>query len=339
MPREGEHGQLQPTLQPGSQCTQPKRQREESQIESDENQNARKLRKKAPIDYRHLNDPFPEEEDLDESYNTYAATIYQAMLGPDDPSSLTEAKNFNNWPEWKKAIQAELEQLTEFGTWILVECPKDAIPIPNKWVFRKKYNKEGELTKYKARLVVKGFAQRPGFDYTDTFAPVVHLETIRAILAIVPSQKLVIRQMDVKGAYLNGILKEKVYMCQPEGFNDGTNHVCWLQKTLYSLKQSGREWNKELDHRLKEKGFNNLRSDPCAYIRRDGDEIEIVTVWVDDLLLFATNNKVMRHLGDDLKSTFDVTDLGKPTKIVGIEITCRQDSVTISQPAYIDSIL
>ena len=90
---------------------------------------------------------------------------------------------------------------------------------------------------------------------------------------------------------------------------------------------------------MKEKGFNNLRSDPCAYIRCDGDEIEIVTVWVDDLLLFATNNKVMQHLGDDLKSTFDVTDLGEPTKIVGIEITCRQDSVTISQPAYIDSIL
>jgi len=88
-----------------------------------------------------------------------------------------------DWPEWEKAIHGELEQLDHFGTWKLVDCPQDAIPIPNKWVFLKKYNKQGKITKYKARLVVKGCAQRPGFDYTDTFSPVVRLETIRAILA------------------------------------------------------------------------------------------------------------------------------------------------------------
>src|SRR5258705_10428500 len=145
--------------------------------------------------------------------------------------------------------------------------------------------------------------------------------------------------MDVKGAYLNGTLQEEVYMQQPDRFDDGTKRVCRLQKTLYGLKQSGREWNKELDRRLKSKGFNNLRADPCAYIHRDGDELEIITVWVDDLLLFATNNKVMRHLGDDIKALFNVTDLGEPTKIVGIEITHRENSITISQPQYIESIL
>jgi hypothetical protein len=128
-------------------------------------------------------------------------------------------------------------------------------------------------------------------------------------------------------------------MRQPDGFGDGTNRVCWLQKTLYGLKQSGHEWNKELDRQLKSKGFNNIRSDPCAYIRRDGDNLEIVTVWVDDLLLFATSNRVMRHLMDDLKSIFNVTNLGEPSKIVGIEISCRNDSLTISQPLYINSIL
>jgi len=78
--------------------------------------------------------------------------------------------------------------------------------------------------------------------------------------------KLKVQQMDVKGAYLNGILKEDIYMRQPEGFDDGTNWICWLQKTLYGLKQSRCEWNKELDRRLKEKGFTNLLADPCAYI-------------------------------------------------------------------------
>lgn len=105
----------------------------------------------------------------------------------------------------------------------------------------------GELLKYKGRLVAKGFSQRPGFDFTDTFSPVVCLETIRPILSLVPRYKLKTQQMDVKGAYLNGIPKEKVYMKQPEGYDDGTGRVCLLIKTLYGLKQSGREWNKELD--------------------------------------------------------------------------------------------
>jgi hypothetical protein len=125
---------------------------------------------------------------------------------------------------------------------------------------------------------------------------VVRLETIRAILAIVVAENLKMQQMDVIGAFLNGDLKENVYMNQPSGYDDGTNRVCWLQKTLYGLKQSGHEWNKELDRRLKAKGFDNLRSDPCTYIRRIGDNLEIVTVWVDDLLLFA---RVMRQLTDD----------------------------------------
>jgi len=222
---------------------------------------------KTPVNYWHLNDPFSDEEDEDEMYCAYSATIYQAVLGTDDPKTLHKAMTFNDWPEWEMAIRIKLDQLEHFRTRKLVNCPSDAIPIPNKWVFLKKYNKQGELTKQKAHLVVKGCAQRPGFDYTVTFSPVVRLETIWAILSIVPAKKLKIHQMDVKGAYLNGLLKEKVYMQQPEGFGDSTNRVCCLQKTLYGLKQSGREWNKELDRRLKEKGFNDLRSDPCAYIR------------------------------------------------------------------------
>ena len=150
MPLEGEHdsGDLNTiTLQPGSQCTKT-RQREESQNESDgEAQASRKLQKKNPVNYKQLNDPFSEEEESNETYNTYSTMIYQATLGPDDPRSLNMAKGFNDWAEWEKAIHAELEQLEKFGTWKLVDCPSDAIPIPNKWVLRKKYNKEGELTK------------------------------------------------------------------------------------------------------------------------------------------------------------------------------------------------
>ena len=108
------------------------------------------------------------------------------------------------------------------GTWKLVDKPPGAISINNKWVFTKKRNKEGMLTKYKARLVTKGCAQCPGHDYIETHSPVMCLETIRVILVIAPTHKLHIQQMDIKGAYLNRTLKERVYMQQPKGFANGT---------------------------------------------------------------------------------------------------------------------
>jgi hypothetical protein len=256
-----------------------------------------------------------------------------------EPESLEEAKRSPEWNEWEKAIKVELDQLTEMGTWILVDKPDDAIPISNKWVFLKKLNKNSEIIKYKARLVAKGCSQRPGFDYLETFSPVVRMETIRAILALVPIKGLKVQQMDIKGAYLNGILKEKVYMRQPEGYNNGSGKVALLIKTLYGLKQSGREWNKELDSKLKEFQFQPLRSDPCTYVRQNDEHLEIITVWVDDLLLFATSDNLLNKMKIQIQSKWEVTDLGEPTKIVGIEITKSDNSITISQEKYIDKIL
>ena len=145
--------------------------------------------------------------------------------------------------------------------------------------------------------------------------------------------------MDIKGAYLNGILKEKVYMRQPEGYEDGTGWVCELIKTLYGLKQLGREWNKELDEKLKKFRFQRLHSDPCVYTKQDGYDLVIITVWVDDLLLFASSDELMEQMKSDLHTEWEVTDLGEPTKIIGVEITQTENAITISQKVYIESIL
>jgi hypothetical protein len=245
------------------------------------------------------NDPNEELPDLDDDpdedeYETsLAAHVYMAFnksnLGNKDPKTLKEAMRSPDWPEWEKAVNAELMTLEQMGTWELADAPENRKPITNKWVFVKKYNKEGDLQKYKARLVARGFSQIPGMDYDQTFAPVVRLETIRAILALAIENDWEIQQMDVKGTYLNGDLKEEIYMNQPEGFDDGTSRLCRLIKTLYGLKQSGQEWNHKLDSKLTEMGFERLQSDPCVYIRKTNG-IEIITVWVDDLLLF-TNSK------------------------------------------------
>ena len=160
---------------------------------------------------------------------------------------------------------------------------------------------------------------------------------IRAILALAVAEDWEIQQMDVKGAYLNGKLKEEIYMSQPKGFDNGTSHLCWLIKTLYGLKQSGREWNEELNSKLSSINFDRLCSDLCVYIRRTGSTIEIITVWVDNLLLFMNTKDCMEYL----ERLFDITDLGEPNKLVGIEFTRDQEcrTLTIRQTKYIESIL
>jgi hypothetical protein len=192
----------------------------------------------------------------DESYN--AATN-------DGPISLKDAKKSPDWPEWEKAIEIELEQLWDMGTWKLVKKPINTIPIANKWLFVKKTNNLSQVNKYKAQLVIKGCSQQPGFNFNETYSPVVCMETIRSILAMVLDMNLKLQQMDIKGMYLNGILKEDVYMCQLEGYTDSTDKVCKLVKTLYGLKQSGREWNIQFDQGIQAVGFTRLYSDPCTY--------------------------------------------------------------------------
>ena len=286
-----------------------------------------------------------DNDDEDDTPITSAEAIYNAFsetgLGGQDPKTLQEAKNSPDWPQWEKAIQIELDTLNQMGTWEIVDAPEGRKPITNKWVFVRKYDKDGNLQKYKARLVARGFSQVPGMDFNETFSPVVRLETIRAILALAVAEDWEIQQMDVKGAYLHGTLKEEIYMDQPDGYSDGTSRLCRLIKTIYGLKQSGREWNEELDMKLLTANFSRLYSDPCVYIRQSEGSIEIITVWVDDMLLFTNSKERMDALKQELRTLFDITDLGEPSKLVGLEITRDRPNgtLTIKQTKYIESLL
>ena len=139
----------------------------------------------------------------------------------------------------------------------VTELPEGREPVGSKWVFKTKVNADGKIECYKARLVAQGFSQRFGSDYDETFSPVVRLESLRTLIGLSVYYRLQLHQLDVTTAFLNGQLKEEVYMTQPEGFVQfGKEHlVCRLRKNIYGLKQSPRCWNTALDAHLKQTGF------------------------------------------------------------------------------------
>ena len=174
----------------------------------------------------------------------------------DTPSTYKQAMKSPLKTEWQEATRDEFNSLTEMGTWILVSPPKNQNVIKYKWVFTVKAD-----SRYKARVVAKGFTQEHGIDYEETFSPVTRYELIRYLLAHATSEDWEIEAMDIKTAYLYSELKEEIYMAQPEGFiKSGQEHkVCKLVKSIYRLKQAGRVWYETISKTLQKKlGFQQL---------------------------------------------------------------------------------
>nr|CAN64237.1 hypothetical protein VITISV_042666 [Vitis vinifera] len=141
-------------------------------------------------------------------------------------------------------MKDEMSSMRCNDVWDLFELPNGVKTIGCKWVFKTKKDSSGNVERYKVRLVAKGFNQKEGIDYTETFSPVSKKDSLRIILALVAHFDLELQQMDVKTASLNGELEEEVYMKQPEGFpsSDGEQLVCKLKKSIYGLKQASRQW-------------------------------------------------------------------------------------------------
>ena len=142
-------------------------------------------------------------------------------------------------------------------TWELVDLPPGTKPLGYKWIFKKKMKADGSIDKYKARLVVKGYRQKEGLDYFDTYSPVTRITSIRMLIAFASLNNLEIHQMDVKTAFLNGDLEEEIYREQPEGFvaPGQEKKVCKLVKSLYGLKQAQKQWHEKFDSAMLSNGF------------------------------------------------------------------------------------
>ncbi|KAE8721174.1 hypothetical protein F3Y22_tig00016637pilonHSYRG00095 [Hibiscus syriacus] len=243
--------------------------------------------------------------------------------------------------KWRTAMNEEIEAIDRNNTWELAELPKGSQPIGVKWVFKKKMNAQGEIERYKARLVAKGYKQKAGIDYDEVFAPVARMETIRLLISQAAQFKWPIFQMDVKSAFLNGVLEEDIYIEQPPGYVkvEEDKKVLKLKKALYGLKQEPRAWNTRIDTYFMENGFKKCPYEHALYAKKNGGNVLFVALYVDDLNFMGNNDEMIEEFKGTMTREFEMTDLGLMKFFLGLEVRQVETGIFVSQETYAKEIL
>ncbi|GJX97393.1 ribonuclease H-like domain-containing protein [Tanacetum coccineum] len=216
-------------------------------------------------------------------------------------------------PNWKQAMCDEYKALIDNKTWVLVPRPSNVNIVRSMWLYKHKYNADGSLSRYKARLVANGRSQQQGIDCDETFSPVVKPATIRTVLSLAVSRQWPIHQLDVKNAFLHGHLTETVYMHQPPGFTDSTHsdYVCLLQN----------------------------KTDSSLFIFHKGPDTTYLLLYVDDIILTASSTSLLQRIISSLHAEFAMTDLGPLNYFLGISATRTTSGIFLSQKKYATEIL
>ncbi|KAJ8335974.1 hypothetical protein SKAU_G00393170 [Synaphobranchus kaupii] len=219
---------------------------------------------------------------------------YRAVCGV--PLTFKEAMTSTESEKWGNAMDEEIKSLEDNQTFTLTKLPKGRKTVGGRWVYSIKSDTDGH-NKYKARFVAKGYSQRAGIDYGETFSPTANLTSIRVLMQKAAQDDLILHQMDVKTAYLHAPIDRDIYMEQPEGYvKEGEKLVCKLEKSIYGLKQSWRNWNEMLHKCLTDDNFTQNPADHCVYAKESKEEKVIIAIWVDDLIIAANNTKSLPNL-------------------------------------------
>ncbi|GKD14128.1 putative RNA-directed DNA polymerase [Tanacetum coccineum] len=221
-------------------------------------------------------DKNPKQTEFSYNPSQIIATILPATIT--EPTSFTVA---NNFPEWRQAMKEEYDALVKTGTWSLVSRASNTNVVDCKWVYRLKRDKNGAISRYKARFFTKDFRQQPGINFHETFSLFFKSTTIRAIFSLAVTNNWPLRQLDVQNAFLHGNLKEQFYMKQHPGFIDPQrpNHVFFLHKSLYGLKQASRTWFERLSKDLYDLSFKGSKMDPSLFIYSRGYTLLYISVY------------------------------------------------------------
>ena len=253
----------------------------------------------------------------------------------------SEALNGPEAEQWKLAMDEELQSFEYNDAWELIDTPGDTTIVQSKWVFNKKLDVNNKV-RYRARLVAKGFSQRSGTDYVDTFSPVVKHSTLRILFALSVQWHMDITHLDVITAFLNGHLKENICMSIPIGFKcSDKGKVLKLKKAIYGLKQSSLMWYERVRDCLCKLGFKISSHEQCLFTKMNDNVKIIVAVYVDDFLIFSTCKTETENLKTVLKSQFRIKDLGCVKRYLGMRVTIDKkcNTIKIDQQQYIEQLL
>nr|GEX37080.1 retrovirus-related Pol polyprotein from transposon TNT 1-94 [Tanacetum cinerariifolium] len=255
-----------------------------------------------------------------------------------EPNNIKEAMADSDWIE---SMQEELHQFDRLDVWESVDRPLCKNVINMTWLWKNKRDEENTVIRNKSYLVAKGYAQKEGVDFEESFAPIARLEDVRLFIAYATHKSFTVYQMDVKTAFLYGPLKEEVYVNQPDGFVDPyhPDKVYHLKKALYGLKQAPRAWYDELSSFLVSKGFFKGSIDPTLFITKHRGDILIVQIYVDDIIFGSTNAKLLKQFEKLMHNKFEISMMGELKFFIGIQIHQSPRGIFINQAKYAQEIL
>ena len=280
---------------------------------------------------RSLSDIYKE---LDQFEAHFVDLDIDALIMEEDPDTtneliitVREALSGTDVPKWRAAMEEEMTTLFKNKTWSIVDPPPNRQIVRCKWVLRKKTDANGNIVRFKARLVARGFSQIPGIDFKDTFSPTLRSITFRIFVSLTVELDLELHHLDVQTTFLHGELEEEIYMQQPPHFEDSTrpNVVCRLHRSLYGLRQSPRVWYHRLHNFLTNNGYKRLKNEPNVYIKRAMNNFIIIGIYVSDLPLLANSP----------------TYLGPMKYFLGMNLQRDhgKGSLSLSQTKYIENVL
>ncbi|TPX75689.1 DNA-directed DNA polymerase [Chytriomyces confervae] len=274
---------------------------------------------------------------LDDSETSWLDEL-PAPTTADSPSNRKQAMAGPNKQHWLDAESYELQQLETNNTYTLVNRTASIKCITCRWVYKCKLNQDGSIERFRARLVARGFLQRHGYDYMETYSPVMRIATFRWLLALAALNNWQTRSADFSSAFLYGVLDTPIYMLPPDGYNADPTKIWLLNKAIYGLKQAGRVWFYRLTSYLKAKGYQQSRADPCVFFQHSDSDSVILSIYVDDLAMFGTPAALDRTVAT-LRAEFKLRDLGELSHFVGMQIARTPSGFFIHQRKYISEIL
>ena len=291
--------------------------------------------------------PDNDENEVNMKFNFIIRRIYNInnLDEINTPQSYKEAMESNHADEWKKSIIEEQQSLIKLNTFEVVPRPKNKPTVKSRYVFKIKTDETGKISRFKTRLVAKGYTQTHGVDYFDTFSPALRLSSFRYLLSTAVINKFKVIHLDVQTAFLNGDLEEEIYMEIPENFESlgadrKKKQVLRLYKSIYGLKQASRTWNEKFTTSIIAMGFVQSQGDPCIFIKYDstGKITCIIGIFVDDCFILGDKDQI-EETKQQLMKLFDMHNLGLLSYALGIKVIQQNDTIEISQMAYIEKCL